>query len=56
VVALAVGWQLQELRALHVAQQTRAHTQLLLALEITGDQLGQAQRHIEQYQLQEKSL
>jgi hypothetical protein len=56
VVALAVGWQLQDLRAAQRAEQARAHTQLLLALEITGDQLGQAQQRIEQYQLQEKSL
>jgi hypothetical protein len=56
VVALAVGWQLQDLRAVQRAEQARVHTQLLLALEITGDQLGQAQQRIEQYQSQEKSL
>ena len=56
VLALAVGWQLQDLRAAQRAEQARAHMQLLLALEITGDQLGQTQQRIEQYQLQENKL
>ncbi len=56
VVALAVGWQLQDLRAAQRAEQARAHMQLLLALEITGDQLDQTQQRIEQYQLQENKL
>ena len=61
VVALAVGWQMQELKAQrHTEQvrleQTRVHTQLLLALEITSERLGRAQQRIEQYQSQEKSL
>jgi len=56
VAALAVGWQLQDLRSVQRAEQARAHTQLLLALEITGVQLGEAQQRIEQYQSQEKSL
>jgi hypothetical protein len=61
VVALAVGWQLQDLRAQRQAEQVRLeqariHSQLLLALEITSERLGQAQQRIEQYQLQEKRL
>jgi hypothetical protein len=61
VVALAVGWQLQDLHAQQHAQQVRLqqariHTQLLLALEITSERLGQAQQRIEQYQSREKSL
>ncbi len=60
VVALAVGWQLQELHAQRAEQvrleQAHIHTQLLLALEITSERLGQVQRRIEQYQSQEKSL
>ncbi len=61
VVALAVGWQLQELHAQRHAEQVRleqarVHTQLLLALEITSERLGLAQQRIEQYQSLEKSL
>jgi hypothetical protein len=61
VVALAVGWQLQDLHAQRQAEQVRleqarVHTQLLVALEITSERLGQAQQRIEQYQLQEKRL
>ncbi|HEY6455556.1 MAG TPA: hypothetical protein VIY90_09790 [Steroidobacteraceae bacterium] len=61
VVALAVGWQLQDLQVQRHAEQVRreqarAQTQLLLALEITSERLGLAQRRIEQYQSQEKSL
>jgi hypothetical protein len=61
VVAVAVGWQLQELRLLRHAEQVRLEqvrvkTQLLVALEITSERLGQVQRRLEQYQLQEKSL
>ena len=61
VVALAVGWQLQDLRAQRHSdqvrlEQARIHTQLLLALEITSERLGLAQRRIEQYQSQEKRL
>jgi hypothetical protein len=61
VVTLAVGWQLQELHAQRQAEQVRleqarVHSQVLLALEITSERLGQAQQRIEQYQLQEKRL
>jgi hypothetical protein len=56
VVALAVGWQWQDLHALRQAEQARVQTQLLLALEITSERLGRAQQRIEQYQSQEKSL
>ncbi|HEV2703845.1 MAG TPA: hypothetical protein VGV09_19625 [Steroidobacteraceae bacterium] len=61
LVALAVGWQLLDVRAAQRAEQarieqTRIHTQLLLALEITSERLGQAQQRIEQYQSQEKTL
>jgi hypothetical protein len=61
VVALAVGWQLQDLQVQRHAEQVRreqarVQTQLLLALEITSERLGQAQRRIEQYQSQEKGL
>ncbi len=61
VVALAVGWQLQDLRAQRQAEQvrlrqSRIHSQLLLALEITSERLGQAQQRIEEYQSQEKRL
>ena len=61
VVALAVGWQLRELQVQRQAeqvrlQQVRVQTQLLLALEITSERLGLAQRRIEQYQSQEKGL
>jgi hypothetical protein len=52
VVASAVGWQLQDLHL----QQAHAQTQLLLALEITSERLGQVQRRIEQYQSRENSL
>ena len=61
VVAVAVGWQWQDLHAQRQAEQVRREqariqTQLRVALEITSERLGQAQRRIEQYQLQEKSL
>jgi hypothetical protein len=62
VVALAVGWQVQELQVQRQAEQARLvqarrlQTQLLLALEITSERLGQAQLRIEQYQSQEKTL
>jgi hypothetical protein len=62
VVALAVGWQLRDLQVQRHAEQVRleqaqrVQTQLLLALEITSERLGQAQQRIEQYQSQEKSL
>jgi hypothetical protein len=60
VMALGIGWQLLNVQAeeraqLARAQQARLHMQVLLALEITSERLGQAQRHIEQYQLQEKT-
>jgi hypothetical protein len=58
VGALAVSWQLLDVRAAQQAQEARAeqariHTQLLLALEITSERLGLAQQRIEQYQTQE---
>lgn len=57
LVALAVGWQLKDVRAEQARiEQTRIHSQLLLALEITSERLGQAQQRIEQYQSQEKTL
>jgi hypothetical protein len=61
VVALAVGWQWQDLRVQRQAeqarlQQARVHTQLLLALEITSERLGQAAQRIEQYQSRENQL
>ncbi len=57
LVALAVGWQLLDVRAQRaLTEQTRIHSQLLLALEITSERLGQAQQRIEQYQSQEKTL
>ena len=57
LVALAVGWQLMDVRAEQARiEQTRIHSQLLLALEITSERLGQAQQRIEQYQSQEKIL
>lgn len=57
LVALAVGWQLMDVRAEQARiEQTRIHSQVLLALEITSERLGQAQQRIEQYQSQEKSL
>jgi anti-sigma-K factor RskA len=61
VMAVAVGWQLQDLHVQRQAdqvrlQQTRVQTQLLLALEITSERLGEVQQRLEQYQLQEKSL
>ena len=61
VVALAVGWQWQELHGQRQVEQARLeqariHTQLLLALEITSERLGHVQQRIEQYQSQEKSL
>jgi hypothetical protein len=61
VIVLAVGWQL---RNLHTEQamaradleQSRIHTQLLVALEITSEGLSRAQQRIEQYRSQEKRL
>jgi len=51
VMAIGVGAQLLEL---HAEQRTAAaHTQLLLALEITSERLGLAQQRIEQFQEQE---
>lgn len=55
VVALAVGWQLQELQVQRQAEQVRLQTQLLLALEITSERLGLAQQRIEQFQAQERN-
>ena len=60
VVAMGVAAQIAELRgeqrdALARAQQTRAHSQLLLALEITSERLGLAQQRIEQFQAQERN-
>ena len=61
VVALAVGWQWQDLRMQRQAEQVRleqarVHTQLLVALEITSERLGQAAPRIEQYQSRENRL
>lgn len=61
VVALAVGWQWQDLRMQRRAEQVRLeqariHTQLLVALEITSERLGQAAQRIEQYQSRENRL
>ena len=61
VVALAVGWQWQDLRMQRQAEQvrleqTRIHAQLLVALEITSERLGQAAQRIEQYQSRENRL
>jgi hypothetical protein len=56
VVALAVGWQLLDVRAAQRAELARIQTQLLLALEITSESLGQAQQRIEQYQSRENNL
>jgi hypothetical protein len=56
VVALAVGWQLLDVQAAQRAELARIHTQLLLALEITSESLGQAQQRIEQYQSRENDL
>jgi hypothetical protein len=61
VLAVAVHWQLTDVRAAQHAQAARAqearvHAQLLLALEITSERLGMAQQRIEQYQLQENRL
>ncbi len=53
VIALAVGWQLLDLREARLAAQARIHAQVLLALEITGERLGLAQQRIEQFQNQE---
>jgi len=52
VMTLAVGWQLRNLHT----EQSRIHTQLLVALEITSERLSRAQQRIEQYRSQEKSL
>jgi hypothetical protein len=61
VVALGVAWQVLDLRAEQRAaqarlQQAQLHTQVLLALEITSERLSLAQRRIEQYPSQEKTL
>jgi hypothetical protein len=56
VVALAVSFQLLDVRAAQRAEQARIHSQVLLALEITSERLGQAQQRIEQFQTQEKNL
>jgi hypothetical protein len=56
VVALAVSWQLLDVRAAQRAEQARIHTQLLMALEITSERLGVVQQRIEQYQSQENHL
>lgn len=56
VVALAVSWQLLDVRAAQRAEQARIHSQLALALEITSERLGLAQQRIEQFQSQEKNL
>jgi hypothetical protein len=56
VVALAVSWQLLDVRAAQRAQQVRIHSQLVLALEITSERLGMAQQRIERFQSQEKNL
>jgi hypothetical protein len=61
VVALGVAWQWLDLRAEQRTAQARleqaqVHTQVLLALEITSERLSVAQRRIEQYPSQEKSL
>jgi|HubBroStandDraft_5_1064220.scaffolds.fasta_scaffold195139_1 hypothetical protein len=56
VVALAVSWQLLDVRAAQRAEQARIHSQVVLALEITSERLGQAQQRIEQFQTQEKNL
>ncbi|MGC1457481.1 MAG: hypothetical protein WA825_04315 [Steroidobacteraceae bacterium] len=56
VVALAVSWQLLDVRAAQRAEQARIHSQLLLALEITSERLGLAQQRIAQFQSQETNL
>jgi len=61
VVALAVSWQWQDLRMQQQAEQVRLeqarlHSQLLVALEITSERLGQAAQRIEQYQSRENRL
>lgn len=61
VVALGVAWQLVDLRAEQRTAQARLeqaqlHNQVVLALEITSERLSLAQRRIEQYPTQEKSL
>jgi len=61
VVALGVTWQWLDLRAEQRTAQARLeqaqlHAQVLLALEITSERLSLAQRRIEQYPSQEKSL
>ena len=53
VLALSIGWQLTDLHTARLAAQARAHAQLLLALEITGERLSLAQQRIEQFQTQE---
>ncbi|HTY95092.1 MAG TPA: hypothetical protein VMC02_14470 [Steroidobacteraceae bacterium] len=55
VAALAVGWQLQNLRAVERADQVRVQAQLLQALEITSERLSLTQRQIEQFSSQEKT-
>jgi hypothetical protein len=56
VVALAVSWQLLDIRAAQLTQQARIRAQVLLALQITNERLGVAQQRIEQFQSQEKNL
>lgn len=61
VVALGITWQWLDLRAEQRTAQARLeqaqlHAQVLLALEITSERLSLAQRRIEQYPSQEKSL
>jgi hypothetical protein len=60
VLGIGIAAQIAELRgeeraALARAEQARAHTQLLLALEITSERLGLAQERIEQFQAQERN-
>jgi hypothetical protein len=58
VIAMGIGAQIAELRGEQraaLAEQARAHTQLLLALEITSERLGLAQQRIEQFQAQERN-
>ncbi|HTV78062.1 MAG TPA: hypothetical protein VMF03_07380 [Steroidobacteraceae bacterium] len=60
VVAMGIAAQIEELRgaqraALARAQQERVHSQLLMALEITGERLGLAQQRIAQFQAQEQN-
>jgi anti-sigma-K factor RskA len=61
VMALVVGWQLHSVQRTpdttqSGANSSRVQMQVLMALEITSERLGLAQRRIEQYQSQEKGL